>query len=95
MKNSSSGFGLFLLGSAVGAALGILLAPDAGDQTRSVLADKAKDTWEQFKDKISEGEDTLDQYKQEAEAATNDVAEKAKSEVKQTADGLNDKIQNT
>jgi len=94
MKNSSGGFGLFLLGTAVGAALGILLAPDAGEETRTALADKAKDAWDQVKDKVSEGEDKLNQYKEEAKSYKDQLVSEAKSKVKEKADDLNDKVQN-
>jgi gas vesicle protein len=37
MKNSSGIFIAFLGGALVGAALGILLAPDSGDETRKKI----------------------------------------------------------
>jgi gas vesicle protein len=74
--------------------LGILLAPDAGEQTRTTLADKAKDAWEQVKDKVGEGEDTLNQYKDEAKSYKDQSVIVAKSNIKEKANSLNDKIQN-
>jgi gas vesicle protein len=52
MSNNSEGNGLFyfLAGTAVGAALGVLFAPRAGDETREQLADWVKER----KDKGSE-----------------------------------------
>jgi gas vesicle protein len=52
MKNKS----LFLLlgGMAVGALIGILLAPDKGSATRQKLADKGKKLMDELKDKINE-----------------------------------------
>ncbi|CAN5590818.1 hypothetical protein BH11BAC1_BH11BAC1_20370 [soil metagenome] len=49
-KNSNSLFAL-LGGLAIGAAIGILLAPDKGSETRKKMADAAK----KAADKVKEG----------------------------------------
>ncbi len=62
MRETNEGGGLFyfLAGAAVGAALGVLFAPRAGDETREQLADwmkerreKAADLLQKVKDKSS------------------------------------------
>jgi gas vesicle protein len=54
MSNSSTKIILgFLAGAAVGAALGILFAPDKGTETRKNLRNKIKDLEDQIKDDLA------------------------------------------
>ncbi len=49
-KEKSGGFGKFLGGLAVGAGLGILFAPDKGENTRKVLSKKIEELIAQLKE---------------------------------------------
>ena len=66
MKNSAKILGALFLGMAVGAAIGILLAPAKGSQTRKKIADRTKDLADNLKDKInwrnSNEQDHLEEY---------------------------------
>ncbi|MFI5363721.1 MAG: YtxH domain-containing protein [Elusimicrobiota bacterium] len=61
MSDRSEGNSLlfFLAGTAVGAALGVLLAPRAGEETRDLLAD-----WMQ--DRKAKGSELLNRVKEES-----------------------------
>ena len=48
---SGSGFGWFLVGLGIGAAIGVLYAPQAGTETRESLAESARERAEYLKQK--------------------------------------------
>ncbi len=90
MKNSVETFGVFLLGTAVGAALGILFAPDAGEETRNSLVETATTSWDTIKEKVKAGEDELNQYKDQAVDYKDKVVGQAKEKVDQLKDEATD-----
>ncbi len=56
-----------LLGTIIGAALGLLLAPRAGEETREVVRERARELGEKMKDSsrslLENGRDLLEQKK--------------------------------
>ncbi len=88
MKSSVETLGVFLLGTAVGAALGILFAPDAGEETRNSLVETATTSWDTIKEKVKAGEEELNNYKDQASAYKDEVVDQVKSKVKEKADDL-------
>lgn len=50
MSNRKGGFGKFLGGIALGAGLGLLFAPDKGENTRKVLVKKVEDLTKKLKE---------------------------------------------
>jgi len=93
MKNSVEGLGIFLLGTAVGAALGILFAPEAGEETRNALVETTKSSWDTIKEKVKTGEEELNKYKDEATKYTDEVVDNAKSKVKEKSADINNDVQ--
>lgn len=53
----------FLLGGLVGAAIGLLLAPKAGSETRKQISNFAADTRERFSSTLGKGIDMYDDAK--------------------------------
>lgn len=73
MSKDNGGFGWFLMGIGVGAALGVLYAPKAGSETRDELASTAREKSEfvkqrsrqaadQVSDLVDRGRDHLNEY---------------------------------
>jgi gas vesicle protein len=54
MSDRSSGFGSFLLGVAVGAVVGFLFAPEAGDDTRRKLGKRLRNLRDAAEEKVDE-----------------------------------------
>jgi gas vesicle protein len=76
MKSTSSFLiGLFS-GAAIGAALGLLYAPDKGDVTRKKLTKKAEDLKDEFNDKLDDMKDYLNESLGLVKEKVSDVKEK-------------------
>ncbi|MBA3681240.1 MAG: YtxH domain-containing protein [Bacteroidetes bacterium] len=76
MKNP---LGLLLLGAAVGAAVGILMAPDKGTKTRKKIFEGAEGLTEELKDKIRLSNKRIDEYAEAAEEALEKINKKLKA----------------
>lgn len=59
MANSGSSLLALLTGAAIGAAIGLLYAPDSGENTREKLSKEAQDAKDQFNKKYQETSSNL------------------------------------
>jgi len=72
-----------LTGVAVGAALGILFAPDKGWNTRKRISKKAEDLTNDLREKFDEFIDMVSVKVDEAKSKASDVADKAKEKAEE------------
>jgi len=79
MKDNSKILIALLAGMAVGAALGILFAPDKGSETRDKLSDSLKNLGDSIKDRAAEEIENLTEFKEK-------VVENIKSKIKSAED---------
>ena len=64
MNDNSKTVVALLAGLAAGAALGILFAPDKGDETRDKLSQSLKELSDTVKDKAAQELDSLNSFKE-------------------------------
>jgi len=72
----------FLVGGAIGAVAGILLAPKSGEETRQMLADGAKDM-------LDKADETVKQIQSKADDVVSDMQKKGEEIKEKLQDLLN------
>lgn len=83
MSDNSKIVVALLAGVAVGAAVGILFAPERGSETRDRLSNALKDLGNSIKDLAAEGLDNLDEAKDK-------IAGEVKSKMRKAQDTFNE-----
>ncbi|MBE0637069.1 MAG: YtxH domain-containing protein [Bacteroidales bacterium] len=83
MKSSSSFLIGLLSGAAIGAALGILYAPDKGEVTRKKIAKKAEDLKDDLYDKMDEMKDYFNESLGHVKEKVEDLKEKVHKKEKE------------
>ncbi|MFY0625417.1 MAG: YtxH domain-containing protein [Reichenbachiella sp.] len=95
MSKNSNSFLAFLTGAATGALMGILYAPDKGENTRDRLTyqlDKYRKKLDELLDEMVEGKDLSDnQAKSDGQKIVDDAKEKAEK-LLDDVNGLIDQI---
>ena len=88
MANSDNG-GLgvvtFIAGLAVGALVGVLIAPEAGDKTRGRIARKSNDLLEELEGQVEITKHKVSQFNESMKERANTLATEAKSKANEFA----------
>jgi hypothetical protein len=88
-RKASSGLPLFIAGLASGVVLGILFAPGAGEETRSQIADRARQGFDTAKSKGQEfgrrAQEAVERGKDQVADAVNSAKENYSATRKSTA----------
>ena len=99
-SDSSKAIVALLAGLAVGAVLGVLFAPESGEETRSLikekanaLTDKAKDKYQSVKDQVLTGKDELVDLKDRVVDQVKSNVDSIKDKIKGVSDDANDAVQ--
>jgi len=87
-KNSNSLF-TFLLGAGIGAAAGVLFAPDSGNNTRDRLSYQLMRYKEELEDLIKDLMEGKDLHLNEARSEGNKVVTEAKNKAESLLDDVN------
>ncbi len=75
----------FVVGGAVGGVLGILLAPQSGEETRGLISDKSQEMYK-------ETEESLRDLQNQANNAINDMQRKGDELLAKVQDLINEKM---
>jgi len=92
MNNSKNIFGTLLLGVAVGVAIGILVAPDKGSETRKKLLSGAQDLADQLNDTVSESAGKINDLKEMAQDRMDSLKEQALAYSERTQKSMSNNI---
>ena len=79
--SGGSGFGWFLVGLGIGAAIGVLYAPQSGTETRESLAESARERAEYLKQKSREAAAQANKYVDAGKEQFGDYVERGKQAV--------------
>ena len=78
---NGSGFGWFLVGLGIGAAVGVLYAPAAGSDTRDTLSESAREQADILKQKSKAAASQVNTYVDLGKDQLNDYVERGKAAV--------------
>ncbi len=96
MANSDNG-GLgvvtFIAGLAVGALVGVLIAPEAGDKTRGRIARKSNDLLEDLEGQVEITKHKVNQFNESMKERANTLAADAKAKANELAEQAKNQIE--
>ncbi|MBK9166784.1 MAG: YtxH domain-containing protein [Bryobacterales bacterium] len=78
MPDSNHGLGYFIVGLGVGVAVGMLMAPKSGEETRRILREKADEGRDYMKHRVDEGRDYVVKRSSELRETATGAVERGK-----------------
>ena len=73
----------FIVGGAIGAIAGVLLAPKSGEETRGMLADGAKEAMKRSDETVKKIQSKADDVVSEMQRKSNEIKEKLQNLINQ------------
>lgn len=90
--NSGLGVVTFIAGLAVGALVGVLMAPEAGDKTRGRIARKSNDLLEELEGQVEITKHKVNQFNESMKERANNLAADAKAKATELAEKAKNQI---
>ena len=88
MAEQNSGLSYFIVGMGVGVAVGMLLAPRSGEETRRILREKAEEGSEYVRSRADEGKEYVRRRSTELRENATDAFERGKDAIARQKDQL-------
>ena len=81
MADSNNGLGYFIVGMGIGVAVGLLVAPRSGEETRKLLREKADEGADYVRTRTDEGREYLRRRSDEFREQATDFVEKGRDTI--------------
>jgi gas vesicle protein len=91
-RRGCSGFGVFLLGGLMGAAVALLFAPRSGSETREILTEKANEYWGQAGEMYATGVDRVTEVVDSGTATAGEKSEQLKVKIDEARARLQEQV---
>jgi gas vesicle protein len=88
MAEQNNGISYFIVGLGVGVAVGMLMAPRSGDETRQILRSKADESTEFIRAKADEGKEYVRRRGSELRDSASDLVDRSKDALNRQKDQL-------
>lgn len=88
MAEQTSGLSYFIVGLGVGVAVGMLMAPRSGEETRQILRSKADESADYLKNKADESKDYMRRRGSELRDSASDLMDRSKDAIARQKDQL-------
>ena len=88
MAEQSNGISYFIVGLGVGVAVGMLLAPRSGEETRQLLREKADESKDYLRTKADESREFVKRRGAELRESAGDLIDRSKDAISRQKDQL-------